>query len=81
LKKASQWIQETGDLTPSILVKIYSNWDKYNYLDNTEMLFLSLIIMSQTDEQIKQIKSYSKAIRPIEDKLKERAKKRITSTK
>ena len=61
-------------LIPSNISTIYSNWNNYDYSENTELLFLSLMIISQSDESIKREASYSKAISPIERELKNRLK-------
>lgn len=52
---------------------MYSNWEKYNYADDTDLLFLALSLIAQTDEHIKIEDSYTKVIKPIEKKLTERA--------
>ena len=73
LNAVEEFYQKIPDITASPNISmIYSNWDKYNYSENTELLFLSLMIISTTDESIKRSRSYSKAVKPIETELKRR---------
>jgi len=65
-------VQDLNDLSPMNMKGVYLNWNNYNYSENTELLFLSLEIISQTDQRIKSINSYSSAISPIEKELKKR---------